>query len=278
MRTLSKLLAGLCCLLLLSGCRSHISSKDSKLTAVFPKIGSADAALLITDTATVLIDTGEENDSDEILELLEEYGRSTIDLMLISHYDKDHVGGAAAIMDACAVKRVIGSTSPKDSPEMESYQAALKASKLTEEIPTAPLTISLGKLYLVVYPPQQASYSQDQSNNSSTVISISYGSTNFLFTGDAMAARTAELAPGLAENTYDLIKIPHHGRDVDTASQLLPAIKSGGAAVITSSKKEPENPELLTYLERSGLHVYLTRNGALTVTSDGTSLKISQED
>lgn len=274
MRTLSKcLLAGLCAavLLLASGCE-----KSTGCTVVFPQIGSADAALLITDSATVLIDTGEKNDGDELLELLEVYNRDTVDLLLISHYDKDHVGGAAEVLSGCTVKRVIGSTSPKDSAEMEAYRTALQESGLTEEIPTSPLTVTLGDLTLEIDPPQKSIYTEDQSNNSSTVVSVHYQDTDFLFTGDAMAERTPEFALSLPDQSYDLIKIPHHGRDTETVSELLPTLKPGAAAVITSSKKEPEAPALLDLLKTSDIMPYLTRQGDVTVISDGKTLTITQ--
>lgn len=274
MRILSKLFCTAVCLLLLLGCSG--CGKSSGLTVVFPKIGSADAALLMTGSATVLIDTGEMNDGDEILAILDAYDRSTIDLMVISHYDKDHVGGAAEILEGCTVKRVVGSTAPKDSSEMDAYRAALKNAGLTEEVPSGVLDITLGDLHFEIDPPQESLYAEDQSNNASTVVTVRYENTALLFTGDAMNERTKEFAPSLAGGSFDLIKIPHHGRDTDTALQLLPAMKDGAAAVITSSKKEPENQALLDMLEHAGLNTYLTRQGTLTVTSDGNSLKISQ--
>lgn len=275
MRTLSKrLLAGLSIFLLLlaSGCE-----QKAGLTVVFPQIGSADAALLMTDSATVLIDTGEKNDGDELLALLDSYGRDTVDLLVISHYDKDHVGGAAEVLSGCTVRRVIGSTSPKDSDAVAAYRSALQKAGLTEEVPTSPLTVAFGDLNLVIDPPQKLSYTQDQSNNSSTVVAVRYQGTSLLFTGDAMAERTPEFAPELEENSFDFVKIPHHGREIGTVSQLLPALKPGAAALITSSKKELENQALLDLLVDSDISVYLTRQGDVTVTSDGTFLKISQE-
>lgn len=274
MRTLNKLAAVFCfCgLLLLSGCKS-----GSGLTVVFPKLGSADGAVLMTKDSTVVIDTGEKNDGDELLGLLEYYDRDTVDLLIISHYDKDHVGGAAELLEACNVKRVIGSTAPKDSKEMNAYRKALQHAGLTEEVPTAALSVSLGDLRLVIDLPRQNTYAQDQSNNSSTVVSVTYLDTHLLFTGDAMDLRTQEFAPELQENTYDLIKIPHHGRDTSTAALLLPALKPGAAAVITSSEKEPESQALLDLLADSGIKTYLTRQGAVVVTSDGKTIKLNQE-
>ena len=160
---------------------------------------------------------------------------------------------------------------------MDAYRNALNTTGLTEEVPTEAVSITLGNLKLTVDPPQQAAYSQDQSNNSSTVVTVDYLNTRLLFAGDAMDARIAEFTSVLEKHSFDLIKIPHHGRDTSTTEQLLPALKDNAAAIITSSKKEPENQAVLDRLNDSGIDTYLTRKGTLTVTSDGNSLTILQE-
>lgn len=274
MRTSSKgrLLVLFALLLLLMGC----GGQDT-LTVVFPKVGSADAAVLMTKSATVVIDTGEDGDGDKVLKILDDYHRNTIDLLVISHYDKDHVGGAAEILKHCTVTRVIGSTSPKVSDETANYYAALAECGLTEEVLSEPLSLNLGGMDLTILPPQQSEYSSDQSNNSSTVVLLQYGNTGLFFAGDSMEQRVTELLPELEGNPFDLIKIPHHGRDQDTTSDLLPCFKNGAAAVITSSKKEPESEDVLDTLQASGVSTYLTRNGTVTVTSNGQSLQIKQK-
>jgi beta-lactamase superfamily II metal-dependent hydrolase len=272
MRILSKLALVLSTLLLaftFSGC-------GSKLTVVFPSLGSADCAILMTEHATVVIDTGESSDAEEILDTLAAYQRSTVDLLLISHYDKDHVGGAAELLESVSVQRVIGSTSPKDSEAYESYRAALRSCGLAEEIPDSDTTIALDGLELTIYPPQQETYQENQSNNSSTVVSAAYGNTHFFFTGDAMEERVGELLPILQENgtVYDLIKVPHHGRDQETTQELFSAAgDSDTITIVTSSKKEPEDKSLMDALP----NVYLTRKGAVTVISDGSEITVEQD-
>jgi beta-lactamase superfamily II metal-dependent hydrolase len=272
MRILSKLTLVLSTLLLaltFSGC-------GSKLTIVFPSLGSADCAILLTEHTTVVIDTGETGDAEEILDTLAAYQRSTVDLLLISHYDKDHVGGAAELLESVSVQRVIGSTSPKNSSEYSAYQAALQSCGLTEEIPGSVMTVDLDGLELTVYPPQQETYSENQSNNSSTVVSAAYGNTHFLFTGDAMEERAEELLPVLQENgiVYNLIKVPHHGRDQETTQDIFGvAGNSDTISIVTSSKKEPENEALMDVLP----NVYLTRKGAVTVISDGSEITVEQD-
>lgn len=266
MRTFSKkLLAGTLGMLLLflSGC-----GNAAKLTVVFPKIGSADTAVLMTKDATVVIDTGESGDAEELLEILSDNHRDTVDLLVISHYDKDHVGGAAELLEHCTVKRVIGSTSPKVSDETADYYAALAELGLTEEVLSESLSLELDGMELTILPPQEAVYEQDQSNNSSTVVIVQFGETSMFFAGDAMAERMAELAPALEGAAFDLIKVPHHGRDTDATASLLPCFKTDAAAIITSSKKEPEDQSVMDLLATSGVTVYRTLDGTVTVTSD----------
>ncbi len=267
MRIFNKVFMCLSLLLLLTGCQGR-----DQLTVVFPKVGSADAALLMTDQATVLIDTGEADDGDKLLNLLEAYGRDTIDVLIISHYDKDHVGGAAAVLNAVPVGRVIGSTWPKESDATAAYYQALEQAGLTEEHPSQGMVLSLGQLELSIDVPARTEYNQDQSNNSSLIVTASYGQTRLLFAGDAMAQRLGELDFSLP--VYNLVKIPHHGRDSD--APYLSAMKPGAAAIITSSKKEPENDSLTSDLSKSGLVPWLTRNGAVTAVSDGQTLTVTQ--
>ena len=160
---------------------------------------------------------------------------------------------------------------------MTAYYAALEHAGLTEEIPASSLAITVEDLCLTIDSPEKSTYESDQSNNSSTVVTVRYQDTQLLFTGDAMAERTAEFSSGLENNSFDLVKIPHHGRDTETVSELIPAMKSGAAAMITSSKKEPENQAVLDALEHGGITPYLTRQGTVIATSDGKTVKILQE-
>ena len=273
MSTFSKRLLpilGLLIVLLFSGC----GKKADDLTVVFPKLGAADCAILMTEDHTVVIDTGEAEDADTILNVLSDYHRNAIDLLLISHYDKDHVGGAAELIDSLTVRRVIGSSSPKESEEYDAYQSALSQAGLTEEILSSPETVTISDDFtLNICPPEQTTYAEDESNNASVAVAVQYGNTRMLFTGDAMEERTEELLSEFS-GTFDLIKLPHHGRDKATASALSDAFGTDTTAyLVTSSKKERENKHLDEVLSGP---LYLTREGTVTAVSNGFSVKITQ--
>lgn len=273
MSTFSKRLfpiLGLLLALLLSGC----GKKSNDLTVVFPKLGAADCAILMTEDHTVVIDTGEAEDADTILDVLSDYHRNTIDLLLISHYDKDHVGGAAELIDSLTVRRVIGSSYPKESEEYAAYQSALSQAGLTEEILSSPETVTISDGFtLNICPPEQSEYAEDASNNASVAVAVQYGDARMLFTGDAMEERTEELLSEFS-GSFDLIKLPHHGRDKATASALSDAFGTDHTAyLVTSSKKEPEHKHLAEVLSGP---LYLTRDGTVTAVFDGSSVKITQ--
>ena len=273
MRTFSKLMGLLVSGGLLLGLFTGCGGSPGTLTLMIPKIGSADAALLMTDDATVIIDAGESDDGAELLQLLRQSGRDTVDLMVISHYDKDHIGGAAEILRNMTVKQVIGSTSQKASAETREYLAALAEAGISELVLTKQETFTFGALSITVDPPL-GSYSIEESNNASNIAIVSFGKIRMAFTGDAMTERLSEFRwPGKA---YDLIKIPHHGRDADDLETYLGSLKDGAAAVVTSSKKTPESEELTAALAEAGITVYLTRKGDVTVTTDGTDLTVTQ--
>ena len=82
--------------------------------------GKADAMLLYTDNSAVLIDTGRKGFGKEILAYLEAEGISSLDKMIITHFDKDHVGGAAKLLHNIPIGEVLQSNYPKESEEYES--------------------------------------------------------------------------------------------------------------------------------------------------------------
>ena len=209
MSTFSKRLfpiLGLLMVLLLSSC----GKKSNDLTVVFPKLGAADCAILMTEDHTVVIDAGEVEDADTILDVLSDYHRDTIDLLLISHYDKDHVGGAAELIDSLTVRRVIGSSYPKESEEYAAYQIGAFPGGTDGGNPQQPGTRNdFGRILRLNDLPAGASPNtpEDASNNASVAVAVQYRGTRMLFTGDAMEERTEELLSEFS-GSFDLIKLP----------------------------------------------------------------------
>ena len=92
------------CLAMLFGCTPEpVSGMDIRTFS----IGKADCSLLSFDGYNVLIDTGEEDDGDDILEALKKLQVKKLDLVILTHFDKDHIGGFPELAAALPVDRVI---------------------------------------------------------------------------------------------------------------------------------------------------------------------------
>ncbi len=232
--------------------------------------GKADAILLTTPDSAVLIDAGEKGFGKTILAYLEQKGVEKLDYLIVTHFDKDHVGGAAKVLGGVAVGTVLQSNCPKDSDEYEKYVAALAEAGLEPATVREPLSFTLGSVRYDVDPPRAERYDEDASNNSSLIVAVQNGENRLLFMGAAMTERLSEYLDGGVARC-DVLKLPHHGKDKPLLAALLEAT-TPTYAVVTSSEKEPESAAVTAALEAAGVETILTREGAHTLSSDGKRL------
>lgn len=247
---------------------SDSTGSDTVLTVTGIKAGAADAFVLRSGDEVVLIDTGLEKNADRLLSVLEQQNITRIACLIITHFDKDHVGGADHVIDNYEVEKVYTTYHSKDSDDITSYLSSLESRGLTETVVSEETSFDIGDISFTIYPPKASTYNRKTSNNSSLVIRVVLGNESMLFAGDAEEERIAELliTKGL-EST--ILKIPHHGRIGLNSREFIDYINPQ-YAIITSSGSKPEDEELLDILRQKKIQTYLTRNGniTLTITSD----------
>ncbi len=237
------------------------------------KIGKADAIILKSGTRTVLIDCGEKGDADEILEKLSKDEINEIDTLFITHFDKDHVGGAAKIIKNIAVKSIVTPNYNAESDEYADFLKAADKKEINVEKVTANKAYILGDVLLNLYPPLKSTY-REGDNDFSLCISATHGKNRFLFTGDAEEKRISEILIQ-AKGKYDFLKVPHHGRFNEKTETLVKSTLPLCAA-ICDSEKNPAEDQTLSVLEKYACETYCTKDGDITVSSDGNTLKIFQ--
>ena len=134
-------------LLLLTGCSvassdsgadsaavtATVTTSGADLEIVCFQAGKADAFLFLTPKSAVLIDCGEKGFGKTILAELEARGIEQLDCMIITHFDQDHVGGAARILNNFPVVRILQSHFSKDSEEYKKYVKATKNAGIEPE-------------------------------------------------------------------------------------------------------------------------------------------------
>lgn len=250
------------------------SDPDAEITITAFKCGKADAFLLRTANHTVVIDTATEKKGDNFLELIDEQGIDTIDDMIITHFDKDHIGGADQIIRTKNVGKIYTTYLSKDSDDIGEYYNALKEKGYKDLIVKDVISFKEDGVVYTIYPPEATVYKSSISNNSSLAIKVQCADKTMLFTGDAEEERINELI-STAGFECDVLKMPHHGRFKKNLDEFVNYVNPK-YAIITASKKEHEDIETINILEDKGIETYITRDGDITIKMNAEGVTIEQ--
>ena len=265
-------------------CSCNGSETNQKETVVPPaatnefhcsilKVGQADAMILRTANHTVIIDCGEEDDGDEVVEYLQDNMIESVDYLFITHFDKDHVGGVPEVIEHVDIKQIVSPDYEGSNDAYENYRKTITDKNISPILLTENMSFILDDVLFEVYPPQKKSYAEGD-NDFSLAISVTHGDNSFLFTGDAESVRLSEIMEQ-TDREYDFLKFPHHGRYNNKTKMFIEAVNPT-YAVITCSEKNPAEEETISVLENANCKVYYTKDGNVDVKSDGSEIIITQ--
>lgn len=255
--------------------KEDIVLENPGVKITFFDVGKGDAILIETENHNMLIDTGYDNTSGDILDYLEKEDVEKLDYLVLTHFDKDHVGGADRILKKVKSEEILQPDYVSDGGQYSEYQEIVEEMNLKPLLVTDTIHFSLDGAEFLVYPPQQETY-EEEDNDFSLVISMTYGKRSFLFAGDCERERLNEL---LQQNEFDLshdvLKVPHHGKEEKNSETFLQAV-SPKTAVITCSKEEPARKKICDILSELGTEIYLTSEGTVTCLCNGDTVRIVQ--
>lgn len=255
--------------------------------AEFLKTGESDSILLRMDDTVVLVDTADSDDYSALKAKLTGHGITTIDYLIITHFDNDHIGSAAGIIKDFAVTNIYVPDYVRDSGLYRSMMSAIEEKgegttlhRVTEDVE---ITLDYGRLWINpthLYPSgevlgQDSPDAAVEENNFSLITSVYFGEVSMLLLGDAEADRMAEFNALFAEGeypTYTLVKTPHHGSYDKHLGASLSAVRPRYCVVCTDIEDKVE-AGLVTSIRASGAAAYYTYNGEITFSTDGSATK-----
>lgn len=247
------------------------------LTATFFSCGDADSTLIQAGGYTVLIDTATNKEGKNVVKRLAQMGVNTIDLLIISHPHKDHVGGADHVLENFTVKQVVQGPLEIDSKQVDQFSEALAEKKLASRVLRLGDTISLGDMHIEVVGPLRDAYEEE--NDLSLVFRLTWGDTAFLFPGDAEKLALNDMLITSANLRADVLKVPHHGKGEDNSQLFFKAV-SPSVAIIPCERGTkdnlPEQARVVRPLEALGAQVFVTHDGEIRVESDGHTVTAAQ--
>ena len=286
MNHILKKLAAVCAsaaMLFASGCTQSSTAPTNSVeappttgtfTVTAIDVGKADALVLQTANTVTVIDAGNKGDGKYIDKLLAAQGIDTIDTLIITHFDKDHVGGATRLVNRLNVKTIYLPDYTSESDEYNDFMDKVSEKGITPTVLAAKSTKTWtdDDVTYQMYAAQQTSYGKNEENDYSIVLYAVHGENTYLFTGDAEASRQAEIMD-LKLGKVKFLKYPYHGNYLPTTEAFLAACDPK-IAVVCCSKSEYADPSTVETLQKRGVETYYTcDSGTVTFVSDGKTIQ-----
>jgi len=260
-----------------------ISVSDNNLLKVyFLDVGQGDSAFIETPQKhQILIDGGPNSAVLERLQKIMPFFDRTIDMIILTHPEKDHMQGLMDVLQRYKVNYILWTGVVRDSSEYQKWINALaKEQEQGAKIVTIKTgqTIKFGKVKIdILYPLEDLAGAKIKDSNDSSVISrLVFNKNSFLFTGDISSKAEKNIINEGIDLVSDVLKVAHHGSKYSTSDIFLENVNPD-IAIISVGKNSygHPTPEILQKLEKFGIHILRTdNNGNIEIISDGKIIQI----
>ena len=248
------------CLLCGFGC----GAKETRLDVYAFSVGKADALFVRTEEAAIMIDTGENGDGEKLVARLTDLGVEKVDLLILTHFDKDHIGGADTIIRELPIDRIVLPSYEKESKQYAQLLAALAQTDAEVSYLTQDLQTRYGELDLFVWI-SPVPYDGKSDNDQSLITKMIYDGRTYLFMGDAEEAELQKLVFSTRNLTCDVLKLPHHGvYDENTFALMTASMPS--YVIVCDSEKNPADEQTMKTLSIFDPVILQTKNGEIHLT------------
>lgn len=261
------------------------------LTVTVLDVGQGDAILIQSPSGrTALIDGGGELGADRtgwdigrlrVTPALRRAGVRRLDVVMLSHPHEDHVGGLPAVVENFPVGLVLDPGVPHPAPSYARFLRLIEARRIPYRRAREGLEVDLsaGVRLSILYPPDPApDLDGDAVHARGVVARLTYGQTAVLLTGDAEAPVERFLVDRGAPLASQVLKVGHHGSRTSTTPEFIARVRPQMAVISVGADNTfgHPHPNTLDVLAASAVTVYRTdRDGAVRITSDGTTLRVA---
>ena len=280
MRRIGSILLFLLCLALCA-CRGSSLQDPSVLQVTFLDVGQGDCTLLRTTDGDILVDCGPEASQESLCRELKRLGVKRLALLILTHPDEDHIGGADAILDAFPTDLVYVNGTESNNESAIRLWDSLRTHKVKTEVVRAGNWISVGDVLLTFLYPFEDSEVTD-GNESSLVFRVQFGETAMLMMGDAeQETETALLDRYVSAHlAADVLHVGHHGANTSSTEDFLRAVSPSVAVISCGAGNRYGHPDgrTLARLSETGAEIVRTDlSGSITLISDGKTVQMQSQ-
>lgn len=243
-------------------------------------VGQGDSILIASNGEYMLVDTGEERESESLSSKLRDYGVETLNVAFLTHFHTDHAGGIEEVTEEFVVENLVY---PDISIADNIPESVIKAKENvlkkdgTVAFARKGMTVKIGNFNIEVigYYPDFA-----DENDCSIVLMVEKNGNKFLLTSDISSTTERAMIEDGVELECDILKVAHHGGSNSTSAEFL-KMADPEFAIISCGLDNPyahPNTQTLNRLRKEQTEIYRTDlNGDVCVEFSGKTFKIHCE-
>jgi competence protein ComEC len=241
----------------------------------FLDVGQGDSALLEVPGGAVLVDEGPPE--ADVAGQLHDMGIRSLAAIVLTHPQRDHIGGAAAVLDGLRVGVLEDPGIEAPSADHDAALAAARRRGVPVEIVREGDVFQLGRLRLQILWPDEPGLPSEDPNQHAVVALASFGATDVLLTADAESDVTGRLRIPPVE----VLKVAHHGSEDAGLPDLLRTLRPRVAVISVGAHNDYGHPRAETLAALAafpGLETLRTDvNGRIVVESDGRRITVRSQ-
>lgn len=271
--------------------RYRLWHRDLRVTVLDVKQGSA-SLLELPGGYNLMIDGGGFSDNSVfdigervIAPFLWQKKITTVDTLILTHPNSDHLNGLLYIAENFNVKEVWSNNEPVKSKGYDRWMEIVKESQIDmPDFRLLPRSRRINGVDLqILYPPvdflsRKKKEKWRSYNNNSMVIKAAYKDSSFLFPGDIMTRAEKELSRlSGSELKSDFLLAPHHGSKTSSTQGFLDRVQPDivGISLGWNTAYGFPHPRVLNRYEKMGCRLFRTdRDGALTMVTEGLGISV----
>ena len=245
---------------------------NENFSVSFIDVGQADSVLIRNGNYNMLIDAGNNEDGEKLVNYFKSLGIEEFTYVFATHPHEDHIGGMDDIINNFKIDNYYMPNKLSTTKTFMDVLDALDGRNLKYMVPNKGDTLKLGDANIkVIYPGDDKS----NINDSSIVLKVTYGKNSFLLTGDATS--NVERKIYNEDIKSDVLKVAHHGSSYSSTDVFLDKVKPYYAVISVGKNNIYNHPsnKTLEKLNKRNIKVYRTDlDGTIVFISDGDNLSV----